>query len=246
MPHRHIAWRHINGGGVMGSDIPPGAPGGGAWNANTTPVAPMEPDATPTTPLASAPWERTTSSGLSGDYWQPPQPPPSVLPPSDLPPGTVALPSPPGKRGVSRRALLVGAGAGAAGVGALGAGIGLLLSEHGNAPSGSVSLASDEAGKVLHLLRRAGFGPSPIDLDDYLHLGVEGTIGRLLAFSTVPDDAVEKRIADLKLDPTTVDGLVRAWVLRMIYSLRPLQEKLTLFWHGVLTSGIEKTGGRQG
>ena len=32
-------------------------------------------------------------------------------------------------------------------------------------------------------------------------------------------------------------------VLRMIYSQRPFEEKLTLFWHGVLTSSFTKIGG---
>ena len=36
--------------------------------------------------------------------------------------------------------------------------------------------------------------------------------------------------------------LQRWWFLRMIYTKRPLQEKMTLFWHGLLTSGYTKVG----
>src|SRR5262249_25175329 len=35
-------------------------------------------------------------------------------------------------------------------------------------------------------------------------------------------------------------------MLRAIYSRRPLEEKMTLFWHGVLTSSLTKIGGKQG
>ncbi|HEU5318350.1 MAG TPA: DUF1800 domain-containing protein, partial [Chloroflexota bacterium] len=34
----------------------------------------------------------------------------------------------------------------------------------------------------------------------------------------------------------------RWWLLRMIYTQRPLEEKVTLFWHGLLVSGTGKVG----
>ena len=212
----------------------PGAHDDGAWNDETTAMRPFEHE--PTIP-------RSSPHG-SGAYWRPPELPPPVLPPA------MRLPSPPpspAQRGVSRRKLLIGAGAGAVGVGALGAGVGLLLSNHASQhPTAPANLTTDEAGKVLHLLRRAGFGPAPSDVDDYVRLGTSAAIDRLLDFPSVPDDAVAARIKGLNLDLTKTDDLVRGWVLRMIYSRRPLQEKLTLFWHGVLTSGVEKAGGRKG
>lgn len=204
----------------------------GAWNDETTAaMSPVEHE--PTVPLSSP--------HGSGAYWRPAELPPPVLPPA------MQLPPRPPRPGVSRRKLLIGAGAGAAGIGVLGAGVGLLLSDRATQrPITPANLTSDEAGKVLHLLRRAGFGPSPADVDDYVRLGASAAIDRLLDFPSVPDDAVEARIKGLNLDLTKTDDLVRGWVLRMIYSRRPLQEKLTLFWHGVLTSGVEKAGGRKG
>lgn len=219
----------------MSSETPntprPGAHDDGAWNDETTAMRPFEHE--PTIPLSSP--------HGSGAYWRPAELPPPVLPPA------MRLPPRPPRPGVSRRKLLIGAGAGAVGVGALGAGVGLLLSNHASQhPTAPANLTTNEAGKVLHLLRRAGFGPSPADVDDYVRLGASAAIDRLLDFPSVPDDAVAARINGLNLDLTKADDLVRGWVLRMIYSRRPLQEKLTLFWHGVLTSGVEKAGGRKG
>jgi uncharacterized protein (DUF1800 family) len=38
-------------------------------------------------------------------------------------------------------------------------------------------------------------------------------------------------------------GAVQAWWLqRMVQTARPLEEKMTLFWHGLLTSGLDKAG----
>ena len=73
------------------------------------------------------------------------------------------------RRGVSRRAVLIGAGAGAVGIGAIGAGLGFALPQ--NKPATHGNIFSSESEQISHLLRRAGFGPSPADLGDYLNLG---------------------------------------------------------------------------
>ena len=41
---------------------------------------------------------------------------------------------------------------------------------------------------IEHLLRRAGFGASDDEIEDYLELGFGGTVRRLLDYETVPDD----------------------------------------------------------
>jgi len=145
------------------------------------------------------------------------------------------------KRGVSRRAVLIGAGAGALGLGALGAGAGFLLSRQ----HASVDLFSSQAGQIAHLLRRAGFGPSNADIGDYLNAGVSGSIDRLLNYSAIPDD-LDSRLSAIKFNFNTAQDVVRWWTLRMIYSKHPLEEKMTLFWHGVLTSALSKVGGKKG
>jgi uncharacterized protein (DUF1800 family) len=71
-------------------------------------------------------------------------------------------------------------------------------------------------------------------------LGVTGAIDRLLDYEQVPDDDLEQRLKRLHLDLTRPADLQRWWLLRMIYTKRPLQEKMTLFWHGLLTSQTGK------
>ncbi|HEU5437969.1 MAG TPA: DUF1800 domain-containing protein, partial [Ktedonobacterales bacterium] len=202
------------------------SPGGrGQWPGDV-------PTLPPTVHLASGP------SGEPSSSWQPP----TIAAPAASPPHPGGTPPQP-QRGVSRRNLLIGVGAGAVGVGAAAAGLTFFLSMRGAA--GIPNVFASDAGQISHLLRRAGFGPSPADIGDYLSAGVSGTIDRLLDYTDIHDD-LDQKIAALNLDLSTADGLVRWWVLRMIYSRRPLEEKLTLFWHGVLTSSITKVGGKRG
>ncbi len=153
---------------------------------------------------------------------------------------TQRLEKPP-RKGISRRAALIGAGVGALGLGAVGTGIGAVLIHRATTP---VNLFSADGGRIAHLLRRAGFGPSPSDIGTYLDAGVDGSIERLLSFGSVSNAALEKRLAALHLDFTKPEDVMRWFLLRMIYTSRPFEEKLTLFWHGVLTSSIRKVGGK--
>ena len=145
------------------------------------------------------------------------------------------------RRGVSRRAVVIGAAGAAVGIGALGAGAGYALSHLQTLSSGGTSLYTSDAAKITHLLRRAGFGPSPTDLQTYLSLGVSGAMDRLLNYAHVSND-VDQRLASLHLSFTTRANLVRWWLARMTLTQRPFEEKMTLFWHGVLTSSYAKIG----
>jgi len=145
-------------------------------------------------------------------------------------------------RRFSRRTMLIGAGIGTLGIGAIGASAGFLLSRRMD--QASQSLYAPDEQKIAHLLRRAGFGPSPADIGEYLTLGVQGSINRLLNYSTVPD-LLNQRMGNLRLDFTNSQDVIRWFLLRMIYSNRPLEEKMTLFWHGVLTSSLRKIGGKK-
>lgn len=156
------------------------------------------------------------------------------------PPTVVAPPAPRPPRGVSRRAVVIGAAGAAVGIGALGAGAGYALTHLPGLGSGA-PLDSSDAAKIIHLLRRAGFGPSPTDLEMYLRLGVSGAMDRLLNYASVSND-VDQRLASLNLPFTTRANLVRWWLARMTMTQRPFEEKMTLFWHGVLTSSFAKIG----
>jgi uncharacterized protein (DUF1800 family) len=92
---------------------------------------------------------------------------------------------------------------------------------------------------MSHLLRRAGFGASPEEIDQYLAMGYDATVDWLLNYDGRPEPA-EDKIASLTFDMTKREDLKRWWFVRMRYTNRPLQEKMTLFWHGLLTSGFSK------
>lgn len=89
--------------------------------------------------------------------------------------------------------------------------------------------------KVGHLLRRFGLGAGRSELDKYVPLGVDGTIDRLIDYEKVPDkypvqiwEWYFQPDGKYSLDPTRVRAW---WHLRMLTTERPLEEKLTLFWH---------------
>ncbi len=95
--------------------------------------------------------------------------------------------------------------------------------------------------QLAHLFRRAGFGASPAEIEAAARAGYDATVERLLHPERVPDD-VEDRLAALDLDQSRPDGMRLAWLYRMLLTRRPLQEKMVLFWHGHLTSAIQKIG----
>ncbi|HKV60245.1 MAG TPA: DUF1800 domain-containing protein [Ktedonobacteraceae bacterium] len=98
--------------------------------------------------------------------------------------------------------------------------------------------------QIGHLLRRAGFGATSDELTLYRNLGYTGAVDRLLNYSQVPDDAMENRLKTLNLNLNSPTDQQRWWLLRMAWTQRPLLEKMTLFWHGVLTSSFRKVGGK--
>ena len=107
--------------------------------------------------------------------------------------------------------------------------------------NGTAAPLSSERDQIAHLLRRAGFGYAPDDLTMYANRGLPGAISSLVNYEQTPDD-VDDRLAALQLDLNNASQLQRWWLLRMMYTRRPLQEKMALFWHGLLVSGYGKVG----
>lgn len=90
---------------------------------------------------------------------------------------------------------------------------------------------------AAHLLRRAGFGGSMAQVQQLLNYGQEGAISYLLNYENIPDPAAQD-VNALGLDVTKRTDAA-AWMLyRLLASARPLQEKLTWFWHGHFTSSV--------
>ena len=101
----------------------------------------------------------------------------------------------------------------------------------------------DEASRVSHLLWRAGFGASPAELARFRGMGLQAAIDHLVDFDAVDDGALETRLAAQELDlEQSLNHLRRWWLRRMAGTARPLQEKMTLFWHGILTSSFKIVG----
>jgi uncharacterized protein (DUF1800 family) len=102
--------------------------------------------------------------------------------------------------------------------------------------------------QVAHLLRRAGFGATEAELDQYSALGFAGALDRLLNPEQVDDSATDQLLAPLALDPSNPDAKRQIeaakywWFNRMLFTRRPLQEKLTLFWHGHFATANSKVG----
>jgi uncharacterized protein (DUF1800 family) len=102
--------------------------------------------------------------------------------------------------------------------------------------------------QIAHLLRRAGFGATEPELDQYVALGFAGTLERLLNPEQVDDSAVDQRLGPLAIDRTASDARRKIenakfwWFSRMLYTQRPLQEKLALFWHDHFATANSKVG----
>jgi uncharacterized protein (DUF1800 family) len=94
--------------------------------------------------------------------------------------------------------------------------------------------------RLGHLLRRAGFGASPDERAAYQTLGIAGTTQQLLNYTAMPNPTLDKMTQLFSFDFTNVHDLQRWWLMRMLYTTRPLEERMTLFWHGLLTSARSK------
>jgi uncharacterized protein (DUF1800 family) len=134
---------------------------------------------------------------------------------------------------VTRRSAL-----GAAGIAGLGGavGVGFWLRQQASA-----GITTDRQ-KVSHLLRRAGFAASAAEVESAIKQGVAATTDSLLHPERVDDGALDAGLATAHLDLTNVVKLRQWWLTRMVQTRRPLLEKTTLFWHGLLTSSYKKQG----
>jgi uncharacterized protein (DUF1800 family) len=98
-----------------------------------------------------------------------------------------------------------------------------------------------ERGRIAHLLRRAGFSPSTAEIEQATARGRDAVVEELLAPESVPDDA-EARFPTSLIDYDRPATMGLWWLARMVNTRRPLQEKMTLFWHGHLTSALRRVG----
>lgn len=95
--------------------------------------------------------------------------------------------------------------------------------------------------KCAHLLRRFGLGASEAELDYYLKDGFAGAIDKLLDYQKV-DEGFNVDVNSLANDKARLNPKAVAvwWVARLLTTQRPLQEKMTLFWHDHFATSAEK------
>ncbi len=103
-------------------------------------------------------------------------------------------------------------------------------------------MASPDIELMAHLMRRAGFGATYKELEEYTARGYEAMVDELLSPMDQPDlemDLVERYFIDWK-EMNALEINQAYLTYRMINTERPLQEKMTLFWHGIFCVGNSK------
>lgn len=120
---------------------------------------------------------------------------------------------------------------------------------------------------AAHLLNRAGFGGTPEDIQKLADLGLEKAVLYLINYSQIPDttenpdwakpdpersqrlmtmrsaDADTRKMMQQEQQRTQRQRSVELkhwWLSRMATGPRPLQEKMTLFWHGHFATSEQK------
>lgn len=96
---------------------------------------------------------------------------------------------------------------------------------------------------IAHLFRRAGFGASRDELEAYASRSYEDVVEELLhpeRFPEVDDYLLRRYYMELN-NSDTVNAWRAHWVYRMVNTQRPLQEKMSLFWHHVFATSVGKS-----
>ncbi|MDE0824203.1 MAG: DUF1800 family protein [Dehalococcoidia bacterium] len=100
-------------------------------------------------------------------------------------------------------------------------------------------MASADIELMAHLMRRAGFGATYEELEQFAADGYDTTVDELLSPMEQPDlemDLLERYFIDWK-EMNALEVNQAYLTYRMINTQRPLQEKMTLFWHGIFCGG---------
>jgi uncharacterized protein (DUF1800 family) len=120
---------------------------------------------------------------------------------------------------------------------------------------------------AAHLLNRAGFGGPPAEIEKLVEMGPQQVVSWLVDYEKTPDPtadpawakpdpARQQRIAAIRSATEEQRKMLQQeeqrmqrehmvelrgwWLQRMAQGPRPLQEKLTLFWHGHFATSAEK------
>ena len=103
-------------------------------------------------------------------------------------------------------------------------------------------MSDQDISSMAHLMRRAGFGAPLEELETRSAAGYEATVEELLNPEAQPDleSDIMMRYKTEWVSQAGLEGQQEEWTFRMINTKRPLQEKIALFWHGILPTGHAK------
>ena len=103
-------------------------------------------------------------------------------------------------------------------------------------------MANQDIELMAHLMRRAGFGATYEEVERRAAAGYEATVEEFLSPLEQPDldkPLLERYFVDWK-EMNALEVNQAYLTYRMINTQRPLQEKVTLFWHGIFCTGNSK------
>ena len=103
-------------------------------------------------------------------------------------------------------------------------------------------MSNQDVALMAHLMRRAGFGATRDELEEYMAKGYEATVEELLHPAdpqNMPDDIIRRYHVDHS-ELRELGAAGAYWIYRMITTRCPLEEKMALFWHGLFATGYSK------
>ena len=104
-------------------------------------------------------------------------------------------------------------------------------------------MAGNNIALMAHLMRRAGFGATRSELEEYAAGDYEAVVEDLLhpeRFPELEEDVLRRYYLHLSHMEQPAPWNAR-WIFRMVNTERPLQEKMALFWHHVFATGYSKS-----
>lgn len=119
-------------------------------------------------------------------------------------------------------------------------------------------MAASREQDIEHLLRRTTFAAPEDEVSRYTRLGFAGftaAVSQVLNFRAIEDN-VDQQIGVPGYVGVTARGEFlpnaniadarQRWLFRMVHSRRPLEEKMTLFWHNHFATAYSKIAGDAG
>ena len=103
-------------------------------------------------------------------------------------------------------------------------------------------MSNNEIALMAHLMRRAGFGATRDELEEWVAKGHDAVVEELLHPGdpqNMPDDVIRRYHTD-QSELRQLDAAASYWVYRMITTKALLEEKIALFWHGLFATGYSK------